>query len=77
MKEDYGFFEKYWIICIAVIIACINIGCRIKDGIANQNYEIAEGMVTSITSETATIEIGDTERDIIILIETGKFIMPK
>ena len=58
MKEDYGFFEKYWIICIAVIIACINIGCRIKDGIANQNYEIAEGMVTSITSETATIETG-------------------
>lgn len=58
MKEDYGFFEKYWIICIAVIIACINIGCRIKDGIANQNYEIAEGMVTLITSETATIETG-------------------
>ena len=58
MKEDYGFFEKYWIICIAVIIACINIGCRIKDGIANQNYEIAEGLVTSITSETATIETG-------------------
>ena len=58
MKEDYGFFEKYWIICIAVIITCINIGCRIKDGIANQNYEIVEGMVTSITSETATIEIG-------------------
>ena len=58
MKEDYGFFEKYWIICIAVIITCINIGCRIKDGIANQNYEIVEGMVTSITSETATIETG-------------------
>ena len=58
MKEDYGFFEKYWIICIAVIIACINIGCRINDGIANQNYEIVDGMVTSITSETATIETG-------------------
>ena len=58
MKEDYGFFEKYWIICIAVIITCINIGCRIKDGIANQNYEIVEGMVISITSETATIETG-------------------
>ena len=58
MKEDYGFFEKYWIICIAVIITCISIGCRIKDGIANQNYEIVEGMVTSITSETATIETG-------------------
>ncbi len=58
MKEDYGFLEKYWVICIAVIIVCINVGCRIKDGISNRDYEIAEGKVTSITSETATIENG-------------------
>ena len=58
MKEDYGFFEKYWIICIAVIIVCINIGCRIKDGIANRDYETVDGTVSSITSETATLETG-------------------
>ena len=45
MKEDYGFFEKYWIICIAVIIVCINIGCRIKDGIANRAYETVDTLI--------------------------------
>lgn len=58
MKEEYGFLEKYWVICIAVVIVCINIVCRIKDGIANREYEISEGKVVSITSETATLEQG-------------------
>ena len=48
MKEDYYFIEKYWILCIAFIIICINIGCRIRDSVSSREYEMAEGTVISV-----------------------------
>ena len=42
------FIEKYWILCIAFIIICINIGCRIRDSVSSREYEMAEGTVISV-----------------------------
>ena len=55
MKEDYGFILKYWIFCIAVVIICINIGCRVNDAIKSKEYERTEGTVVSLRSEKKTI----------------------
>ena len=58
MKEKYNFIEKYWIFCIAFIIICINIGCRISDSVSSSDYERTEGTVISIRSEKGTITTG-------------------
>ena len=57
-KKDFGFFIKYWIFCIAVIIVCINIFCRVKDAIASREYEKSDGTVASVRTGTATFKEG-------------------
>lgn len=58
MKEEYSFIEKYWILCIAFIIICINIGCRISDAVSSRDYEMAEGTVISVKTEKTNATYG-------------------
>lgn len=58
MEEKYSFIEKYWIFCIAFIIICINVGCRISDSVSSRDYKRTEGTVISIRSEKTTISTG-------------------
>lgn len=57
-EEEYGFIDKYWVICIAVLVIAINIGCRIKDSIASRDYDRTSGVVVSVRSETTPIFYG-------------------